>query len=320
MALVCTCVSALAQEVPVDGDATVAVTNPKKGIIAVGYDSGATRFFRVDSLEELSKGFPEAHAKAIVEMAYSPQGDILATAGDDDVINIWDMKRMNKICTLRGFAERIAGLGFSDDGRRLVAGSKDGVVHVFSIPSGKLLGEATVKPGEVGLGGDPLNDVAFAAAPTTVFSVGDDGKIHLLDYSRGMELKAIDVTPGQLYSVRSGRRSGMFYTVSSDGYVQAWSSESFRPSLTIDKGLGFTSSVALSEEADLLAANSRVGISIYRLSTGKRLDEIQSKSITTSLSVDVRGKYLFGINDEGLCRWEVNSRKLTVVHRNAARK
>jgi WD40 repeat protein len=55
----------------------------------------------------------------------------VASAGDDRVVRIWDVTLGEELLTLPGHTDRVRGLTFSDDGRRLASAGDDLTVKIW---------------------------------------------------------------------------------------------------------------------------------------------------------------------------------------------
>lgn len=73
------------------------------------------------------------HYSTIYTLAFHPHGKMLATAGDDAKIIIWDLGSGKKIKTLSGHTKPIWSLDFSQDGSVLASGSADNTVRIWQI-------------------------------------------------------------------------------------------------------------------------------------------------------------------------------------------
>ena len=126
----------------------------------------------------------------------------LAEGTADGLIRIWDVDREQTTLTLRatGALGAILGgvrwLGWSPDGGRLVAGCKDGTVHVWETGSGR---EVRVLRGHK----SPVNSVAYSSDGTRVAAWGQDGD----DQGLGCRHGPVDRRRGPSHRVRSGRVS-----------------------------------------------------------------------------------------------------------------
>jgi WD40 repeat protein/class 3 adenylate cyclase len=69
----------------------------------------------------------------IEHMSFSPDGTLLAAAGRDRKVHIWDASTGTEIFTLAGHTEFIFRLAFSPDGKHLASAGFDGIVKVWSL-------------------------------------------------------------------------------------------------------------------------------------------------------------------------------------------
>jgi WD40 repeat protein len=80
-----------------------------------------------------SQGIPQGtlteHSKNILSLAYSPDGELLATVGEDNTARIWSDGLVRKVITLKDIPRRVA---FSPDGQRIAVAS-DKRVTVWNV-------------------------------------------------------------------------------------------------------------------------------------------------------------------------------------------
>ena len=80
----------------------------------------------------------QGHSKTIIDAAFSPDGRYLATAGDDDIVLLWDMAG-RKIRQFAQHTSSVLSVAFSPDGKKIISTSWDKTAHVVNVATGELL-------------------------------------------------------------------------------------------------------------------------------------------------------------------------------------
>jgi WD40 repeat protein len=83
--------------------------------------------------------FPKCDAE-IHDAAFSPDGTLLATAGVQSRVNVWNFADRSVKLPFDGHSGGVKCLAFSPDGRRLISGGADGTIRLWDLVSGRSAG------------------------------------------------------------------------------------------------------------------------------------------------------------------------------------
>lgn len=83
--------------------------------------------------------------KRAVSVAFSPNGQILASGGPGSIISLWDLRARKELRTFSGQCfDVVSSVAFSPDGKTLASGYESGTVRLWDIASGRELSIALV--------------------------------------------------------------------------------------------------------------------------------------------------------------------------------
>src|SRR5207249_8170649 len=69
-------------------------------------------------------------------VAYSPDSKLLATAGGDKTIRVWDVKTAREKHVFKGHTDQVCSVAFAPNGDELISASFDGSVRFWSLREG----------------------------------------------------------------------------------------------------------------------------------------------------------------------------------------
>jgi Tol biopolymer transport system component len=119
---------------------------------------------------ELVRQSEDYHLGDVYVIAFSPDGQTVATASGDALIKLWNAQDATLIATLEGHEKGVRALAFSPDGETLASGSEDGRALLWSLPDGELQG-ALVDGGFI-LGN--VENLAFSPDGQTIAAAAHD--------------------------------------------------------------------------------------------------------------------------------------------------
>ncbi len=136
------------------------------------------------------------HSGPVRALAFSPGGDLLAAAGDDGIITLWDPAVGKRSGVLNPKAGAIRALAFRPDGSLLASAGADGTVRLWDPRSGK-----SVRSWPAGLA--DLNALVFRPDGTALAGAGNGVRLWRTDDGRPLmvvdpsveEVRALDFSP-----------------------------------------------------------------------------------------------------------------------------
>src|SRR5216684_1975962 len=144
----------------------------------------------------------KGHTALIYHVALSPDGKLLATAGFDNLIKLWEWPSGKEVRTLTGHTGPVYCVAFHPNGNILASGSLDKTIRLWDIADGKLIREIKGHT-------DIVDSIAFnqasrvASAPGAVLlaSGSSDKSIRIWNPDDGKEVKNLGTQPGTVYNV-----------------------------------------------------------------------------------------------------------------------
>ncbi|HEY84488.1 MAG TPA: ABC transporter permease subunit [Chloroflexi bacterium] len=110
------------------------------------------------------------HEKDVTVLAFSPDGEILASGSDDTTIIFWETASGEAKWDSGGHWAAVTAMGFNSKGNGMLSGGADSKVRSWRLPGGK--GTAYYE-GHL----SAVNGVAFGATADTMLTAGNDGTL-----------------------------------------------------------------------------------------------------------------------------------------------
>jgi TonB family protein len=246
------------------------------------------------------------HSSPVISVAYSPDGQTLASGGADKIIKLWDVKTGNLLQTLSTRSKWVRSVVYSLDGQTLASGSDDNTIKLWNVKTGKLLQTLSGYS-------DSVRSIAYSPDGQTLAGGSDDNTIKVWDVKTGNLLQTLS---GHCKWVRSAAYSPHGQTLASgsaDNTIKVWDAKTGNLLQTLSGHSDWVNSVAYSPDGQTLVSGSGDNtIKVWDVETGNLLQTLSGHyDWVNSVAYSPDGQTLVsGSRDNTIKVWDVKTGNL----------
>ena len=234
-------------------------------------------------------------------LAFSPDGERLATANAGGMIKLWDMASQQKIQAWRAYNSYIVGLAFSPDGVLLASAGGDNTINLWIVESAEL----THSLSGMAYGLDFSPDGAW-------FAAGMGAEIRIWD-TQNYEL--LHILPCDFRSSQGWPPVTFSLAFSPDGSLLAsghrevamlWSTETWEEAFTLEGHEADVHNVAISPDGTLVVSGSAdATIKLWDTVSGEELRTLRGREPVFGVAFSPDGSLLASVSgDQTVKVWD----------------
>jgi WD40 repeat protein len=246
------------------------------------------------------------HSISVYSVAYSPDGQTLASGSRDKTIKLWNARTGKLLQTLTGHSSSVLSLAYSPDGQTLASGSDDKTIKLWDVKTGNLL--------QTFIGhSDWVRSVAYSPDGQTLASGSDDKTIKLWNVKTGNLLQTLTGHSHWVRSVAYSPDSQTLASGSNDKTIKLWNARTGNLLQTLTGHSDWVLSLAYSPDGQTLASGSYdKTIKLWNVKTGNLLQTLTGHSDwVLSLAYSPDGQTLAsGSSDNTIKLWNVKTGNL----------
>jgi WD40 repeat protein/transcriptional regulator with XRE-family HTH domain len=252
----------------------------------------------------------------IISLAFTPDGERLATGDADGKIRLWRVADGKQLLTIQGHGSWVWCVSFSPDGLMLASSSEDSAICLWDVASGDCLKTFQGRTNGV-------RSVCFSPDGLMLASNSEDSTIYLWDVASGNCLKTFQGQTERVLTLSFSLNGQAIASGSDDATVCLWNVQTGQCLHRLQGHTGWIWSVSFSPDGQLIASGGEDGaVRLWDAQTGECLGVLQGHTDSIySISFSPDGMAIASSGDDAVIRlWDVQTGEcLNTLHGHRGR-
>lgn len=249
----------------------------QQNLLASGHEDQTIKLWDVNlnALQQLKVDLQpfrvlHGHSNRVFSVAFSANGQFLASASADRTIKLWHPHTGQCLKTLHGHSSWVWAVAFSPDSKFLASGSYDHTIRIWDVGSGECWQTLQGHPGSV-LG------VAFSPDGKTFFSSGYEKIVKRWDLETGNCLNTWEADSNRVWAIAVSPDNQYVATGGDDSSVKLWDIHTGGCVRTFSGHTSQVLCIVFTADGDrMISSSSDRTIKIWNVATGDCLATLQN--------------------------------------------